>query len=253
MSDRLRLFYTDASLIGDRTVRIEEAEAVHLARVLRMKAGERCRVATGAGAEYAVELTFVSPNAAEGRILESLPPRKPSPLSISLGLPLLKGERFDFVLQKGTELGADAFFPLPLARCEAGPPPAKRESRERRWRRICLEAAKQCDRVPPPALHPVSTLDDFLSATIDFPLKLFLWLGEGRVRLKEAIEKDRTGPFPLHTAALFGPEGDLAPEEAGAARAAGFLPLDLGPRVLRADTAPLALTAILQGFLGDMG
>ncbi len=153
-----------------------------------------------------------------------LPPRKPSPLSISLGLSLLKGERFNFVLQKGTELGADAFFPLPLAlplaRCEAGLPPAKRESRERRWRRICLEAAKQRGRVPPPALHPVSPLDDFLSATKDFPLKLLLWLGEGRMRPKEAIEKGRTGPFPLRTAALFGPEGDLAPEGAGAARVA---------------------------------
>ncbi|MEE9275547.1 MAG: RsmE family RNA methyltransferase, partial [bacterium] len=117
-ADRLRLFYTASSLVAGDTARIEGEEAAHLARSLRMKPGDRCRIATEEGEEFIAELTAVSPGAAEGKIIERLGRRPPSPLSISLGLPLIKGERFEWVLEKGAELGVDAFFPLALARCE---------------------------------------------------------------------------------------------------------------------------------------
>ena len=108
-ADRLRLFYTDSSLIEESSARIEGDEAAHLARVLRLQPGDQCRIATELGEEYLVELTNVSAKKTQARILERLPARPASSLTVTLGLPLIKGDRFEWVLEKGTELGADRF------------------------------------------------------------------------------------------------------------------------------------------------
>ena len=217
-----------------------------------MAPGDRCRLATDEGAEYLVELTGVKPQEAEGRIIEKLPPRPDPPLVLSLGVPLIKSERFETVLEKGTELGAAAFHPLALARCEVKIPAGKIEERTRRWDRICREAAKQCDRVPPPRVRPPASLDDFLRETQGADLKLLFWLEGERRTLGDVLGKAPRAEKPIRCALLFGPEGDLAPEEAEAARGAGFLPVSLGPRTLRADTAPIAALAALQAIRGDM-
>ena len=185
----------------------------------------------------------------------ALPRRPSSPLSIALGLPLLKGERFEWVLQKGCELGADAFYPLMLERCEVRIQEKRSVERHRRWRRIVLEAAKQCDRVPPPVAHPLGDLESFLAETKDFDLKLMGYLGEHAMSAKEALSRvsDHSADAPLRAALLTGPEGDLTEEESGQALDSGFLPVSLGPRILRADTAPVSLVTIVQHALGDMG
>ena len=254
-ADRLRLFYTASSLVAGDTARIEGEEAAHLARSLRMKPGDRCRIATEEGEEFIAELTAVSPGAAEGKIIERLGRRPPSPLSISLGLPLIKGERFEWVLEKGAELGVDAFIPLQLSRCEVRIPENKAAGRRRRWERIVREAAKQCGRVPPPSVAPPASLEEFMRETDDCDLRLAAWLGEGRRGIGEVLAgaaAARGAKARMTAALLLGPEGDLTEEEAETARAAGFIPVDLGPRVLRADTAPLALCAMVQHVLGDM-
>ena len=207
------------------------------------------------GQEYRVKLAEISAAESVGEIIERLPRRPPSPTSISLGLPLLKGERFEWVLQKGCELGADAFYPLMLERCEVRIQEKRSVERHKRWRRIVLEAAKQCDRVPPPSAHPLGDLEGFLAETKDFDLKIMGYLGEGAIPAKEAlsrVRRDATGA-PLRAALLTGPEGDLTEEESGQAMDSGFLPVSLGPRILRADTAPVALVTIVQHALGDMG
>lgn len=228
---------------------------MHIHRVLKMGAGAICRIATEKGQEYRVELTEISANASTARIIEQLPGRPPSPLSIVLGLPLLKGERFEWVLQKGCELGADAFYPLALERCEVRIQEKRRAERHKRWRRIVLEAAKQSDRVPPPKAHQLGDLEDYLDATRDFDLKIMGYLGENAISTGQAISHMDGGSAdkPLRVAILTGPEGDLAEEEAKQAMDCSFLPVSLGPRVLRADTAPVSLLTIVQHALGDMG
>ncbi len=253
--DGLRLFYVAADAIREGRVALGAAESAHIRRVLKMRAGARCRVATEDGREYLVELTNISSRQSAGAIVERLPERPPGPLLLSLGIPLLKGERFEWVLQKGCELGVGAFHPLLLERCEARVREKKGAERHGRWRRILLEAAKQCDRVPPPAAHPPGGLDDYLAATRDFDLKLMGHLGEGALPLREVLAEatGRGGYAPLRVAILTGPEGDLAEAESRQAMDAGFLPVSLGPRVLRADTAPVSLIAIAQHVLGDVG
>ena len=253
--DGLRLFYIAPEAIQDEQVILGAEESGHIRRVLKMQAGAICRAATEDGREYKVELTEISASETTARIIERLPKRTPSPLSIALGLPLLKGERFEWVLQKGCELGADAFYPLTLERCEVRIQEKRRAERHRRWRRIVLEAAKQCDRVPPPAAHPLGGLEGFLAATEDFDLKIVGYLGEYALPVKKALSREAVGNTnaPLRVAILTGPEGDLTDEEAEQAMESGFLPVSLGPRILRADTAPVSLLTIAQHALGDMG
>lgn len=253
--DGLRLFYVPTEAVQGEQVVLGAEESAHIRRVLKMGAGAICRAATEDGREYKVELTEISASETTARIIERLPERPPSPLSVALGLPLLKGERFEWVLQKGCELGADAFYPLALERCEVRIQEKRRAERHRRWRRIVLEAAKQCDRVPPPAAHPLGELEDFLAATEDFDLKILGFLGEDALPVKEAFSRETGGKTsaPLRVAILTGPEGDLTDQEAEGAMESGFLPVSLGPRILRADTAPVSLLTIAQHALGDMG
>ncbi len=253
--DGLRLFYVPTEAVQGEQVVLGAEESAHIRRVLKMGAGAICRAATEDGREYKVELTEIGDRRSVGKIIERLPGRPPSPLSVALGLPLLKGERFEWVLQKGCELGADAFYPLALERCEVRIQEKRRAERHRRWRRIVLEAAKQCDRVPPPAAHPLGGLEGFLAATEDFDLKLMGYLGENALPVKETLSRETGGKTtaPLRVAILTGPEGDLTSEEAERAMACGFLPVSLGPRILRADTAPVSLLTIAQHALGDMG
>ncbi len=251
--DGLRLFYIPPEAVQGGQVVLGAEESAHIHRVLKIQAGTICRLATPEGQEYKVELTAISANESTARIIEHLPRRPSPPLSVALGLPLLKGERFEWVLQKGCELGADAFHPLALERCEVRIQERRRAERHKRWRRIVLEAAKQCDRVPPPFTHPLGGLDDFLAATEDSDLKIVGYLGEGAISLHEALSGMSGADAPLRVAILTGPEGDLTSEEAGRAMDAGFLPVSLGPRILRADTAPVSLLTIVQHALGDMG
>lgn len=251
---RPRLFYTDASRITEGTARLQREESAHLARVLRMQPGDRVRLATERGEEFLAELTKISWRETEARIIKKLPARPAPPVDIALGLPLIKGERFEWVLEKGTELGVSRFFPLHLARCEVRLAKDKAATRAARWWRIVREAAKQCDRVPPPEAEAPVSLSDFLQAIDGHDLKIVAWLGDGRRKIGEVLREaaeDAAGN-PLRAALLLGPEGDLTPEEVEAACAAGFIPVDLGPRVLRADTAPIALVTMLQHVLGDM-
>lgn len=253
--DGLRLFYVPPEAVQGEEVVLGAEESAHIHRVLKMGAGAICRAATEDGREYKVELTAISAKESTARIIERLPRRPPSPLSIALGLPLLKGERFEWVLQKGCELGADAFYPLALERCEVRIQEKRGAARHKRWRRIVLEAAKQCDRVPPPAAHPLGGLEGFLAATEDFDLKILGFLGADAISVKEALSWAAGGKAdaPLRVAILTGPEGDLTDEEAEQAMEGGFLPVSLGPRILRADTAPVSLLTIAQHTLGDMG
>ncbi|MDE0331395.1 MAG: RsmE family RNA methyltransferase [Nitrospinae bacterium] len=253
--DGLRLFYIPPEAVQGEQVVLGAEESAHIHRVLKMGTGAICRAATEDGREYRVELTEISAGECVGRIIERLPGRPLSPLSTALGIPLLKGERFEWVLQKGCELGADAFHPLALERCEVRIQERRRAERHKRWRRIVLEAAKQCDRVPPPTAHPLGGLDDFLADTEDYDLKIVGYLGDDALSVKEALSRvsSVSADAPLRVAILTGPEGDLTDEEAGRAMEGGFLPVSLGPRILRADTAPVSLLTIVQHALGDMG
>lgn len=171
-----------------------------------------------------------------------------SQLTIDVYQALPARERFELVLQKLTELGVNRIVPVVTQRSTT---PAQRDAgqaKSHRWPAVIVRAAKQCRRAKLPELYPASAFIEALKLAGAAELKLILYEGEQTWTLTEALGDLR----PAQVALLIGPEGGFAAAEVAAARAAGFLPVSLGPRILRTETAAIVAAALLQGLLGDL-
>lgn len=227
---------------GKRVVTLTADEARHLREVLRLKSGDEVQVFDGAGREFRAVVSQARREFAELDIRDEIEPLKPeSPLQLTLAVALLKGEKFDLVVQKGTELGVNRFIPLVTRyadiRLRDDSDAVKRVTR---WQRIALEAAKQCGRaVVPEITQPVA----FESAISEGPCLMFSERGG------EAFNSDLQ--FKSVTA-FVGSEGGWSDEELDQARAANVPIVTLGGRVLRAETAAIATAVLLQHLYGDL-
>ena len=168
-------------------------------------------------------------------------PRAP-PLTLLQGLP--KGDKLELVLQKGTELGVAAFFPVVTARAVSRPKDA--EAKAQRWRKIVSEAARQCGRADVPEVAAPGPLADAVAALPKDTRLLVLDEEERALRLSDALTD---APLAL----VVGPEGGLSREEVAQLKAAGGVSVTLGPRVLRTETAALAALAVLLHRMGELG
>ncbi len=242
-----RLFIERDWVDGEgRVVRLPRDQARYLRSVLRLAPGAEVTLLDGAGLQYAAVLRDLRGGEARAEIVRATPAAVTG-TGVVLAPALTKGARLDLVVQKATELGAAAIHPLltrrAVPRVEDGG-----ESRITRWRRIAVEAAEQCERGDLPAIHPVEPLDRFLARPFQGALRLCFHEGAARgaggvAKLGDVLAGALSRGRPV--VALLGPEGGFAPEEAEAARGAGYIWVGLGPRVLRAETAALAALAIL--------
>lgn len=244
----MRLFFCSLKDIHDDEVTLHGSEVAHIRTVLRLKPGDNIYVADGMGKRYRVELVRVERDAVVGRILAHEAFLIESPLSIRMGLAVTKGGKFDDVLRQSVELGVSVVVPIVAERCVVKL--AKEESGKKlqRWRRIVCEAAKQCGRSVVPEVLPALSLLQFCQQSYGSDLKLAFWEEEERVRLQD-IELRQS---PRSVAFLVGPEGGLTSDEMKAARELQFITVSLGPRVLRAETAPITILSILQNRWGDL-
>lgn len=249
-------FFVPPEVISGDAVQIDDAALAHqLAAVLRLRAGERVLLLDGTGAECVVALHEVGRKRVTGSVEERRAGAGEAGARVTLYVALLRGERFEWVLQKGTELGAAAFVPVAFSRSL----PADRADARKleRWRRIVREAAEQSCRAVLPALGaPVPFAAACERAAGDGPALL---LYEGAAPpLRDALAQDeqsRTAPVIARSSALAiisGPEGGVAPDELAVAARAGVMPVSLGPRILRAETAPVAALAATLFALGDL-
>jgi 16S rRNA (uracil1498-N3)-methyltransferase len=232
----LRL-YLPGVRAGEPLVHIAGAEFRHL-RTLRLQAGARLRVLDDAGGEHDVVLDRVGARDAVGRIVASARPVRESPLDLVLAPALLKGVKMDLVVEKATELGVQRIVPVTTEHVVGG------ASHVERWRRIAVAAAKQSGRTRVPAIDAPAPL----AAIVAQPwpgVRLIPWEEEPARRLDELAS--RTGA----AVALIGPEGGFTAAEVALARAHDFVPLTLGPRVLRAETAAIVVAAECQRRWGD--
>lgn len=246
----MRRFFIDKRCIVEGVALIEGELFRHLITVLRLKSGAVMTLADGEGREYHGELTGVEPERALVRVVEDVVSTASGPapaLTLIQGVP--KGERMEFILQKGTELGTACFVPVLTSRTIPRLTGDRAAERVRRWERILLEAARQSRRSDIPEVKAITTLTEALAGARQ-ELKLLLWEEESRQGLRELIA---TMTPPLSVALLVGPEGGLSREEAEEAIRAGFVPVTLGPRILRTETAGLAVLSILQYSWGDLG
>jgi 16S rRNA (uracil1498-N3)-methyltransferase len=222
---------------GDLQVRIAGAELRHL-RALRLVPGARLHVLDDAGGVHDVVLERVAAREAVGRILASTRSARESPLELTLAPALLKGPKMDLVVEKATELGVQRLAPVATAHVVG------HGAHLERWRRIAVAAAKQSGRARVPVIDAPVPLDVLVA--MPWPgLRLAPWEGEHARRLDELPARAKA------VVALVGPEGGLAADEIALAERHGFVPLSLGPRVLRAETAAIAIAAHCQRRWGD--
>ena len=171
---------------------------------------------------------------------------KPPQISLSLIQGLAKGEKLDWVLQKGTELGVGQFVLTQMERSVGRIKNERQEKRLQRWQKIIQEAARQSAQLWLPQVVVSSSLSDAVSAA-DAELKLMLW-EQG----SQPLAKILPAQAPESISVIVGPEGGISSCEAEIARLAGFQPVRLGPRILRTETAGLAIMSILQYLYGDL-
>ena len=239
---------------GARVV-LSADESRHLRDVLRLREGDEAFVFDGEGREFACVMRDVG--GGRGRASATLevrgpaePPRPESPLELTLGVALLKGEKFDLVVQKATELGATRVVPLETRRADVRLRDAKDAARRvERWRRLALEASKQSGRARVPAVAEPTTLDSLTSAAPRAGELRLLFAECGGAGLDAIPFNNGSRSF---VTALVGPEGGWDDEEIAHARSRGSTIITLGGRTLRAETAAITVAALLQHLFGDL-
>lgn len=244
MREHPRFFLPDCDL-GQSALRLSDEVLHHLRTVLRLSVGARIVLLNGRGDACLARIDQLERRQALATV-ETRWHETETALPLELIQALPKGDKLDLVLQKGTELGIRCFQPALTQRSVALPDAGRARNRQERWERIVQEAARQSHRGVLPEVKPLAPLAEILARPRQ-GLKLVLW-EDGARPLGEALPETPPAAVTL----LIGPEGGLAREEVAAILAAGFLPVHLGPRILRTETAGLAATGILQYLYGDL-
>jgi 16S rRNA (uracil1498-N3)-methyltransferase len=242
-------FYVPTPQIEKGMLRVEGNEVKHIRRVLRLKAGDEIIVFDSLGKEYEGTIIEETTSSVVIKIQNIFLSKRDSPLDVTLAQSLLKGEKMDYLIQKATELGVKEIVPFFSSRSVPLLEKSGRLKRHHRWGRIAIEASKQCGRGVVPKIEPLQDYSEMLQIASPGSLRLILWEREGG-KLKEVLErsKEKTRIF-----FIIGPEGGFSQEEIEEAKRAGFIPVTLGRRILRAETASLCLLSILQYEQGDIG
>ena len=236
-----RRFFVEGACKAGSIVEIGGGDAHKIVRVLRLQEGDRIEVIDSTGAVFTTSI------AAAGRIVRATLVERidgnaavhPGPrIEVAQAVP--KGQRMEFVVEKGTELGAASFFPF---FCERSAGRSLGAEKIARWRRLARTAAQQCGRRDVPEISDALSFDGLIERFAQYDSVLFAW------ELADAVPLRETLPAALRGARrvllVVGPEGGFTHDEAEAARKRGAAMLWLGPRILRTDTAALALLAVI--------
>jgi 16S rRNA (uracil1498-N3)-methyltransferase len=233
------------------SVTLASDEARYLREVLRLKVGDEVYVFNGEGKEFQCRIEESRRDTATLKVIAEVAPARPeSPLELRLAIALLKGEKFDLVVQKATELGVTRIVPvvskLADIRLRDTSDAAKRVSR---WQRIALEAAKQSGRAVVPVVENPFAFESLVGET-DSAWAIMFSERDGQP-LAEVLVESSSNPASL--TALVGSEGGWTDQEITMAREAGWRIVTLGGRTLRAETAAITVAALLQHLFGDLG
>ncbi len=245
-----RYLLDDAARVEGDAVIITGAQASRLRRVLRVRRGDPLALLHPAADQcYQAVVERVGREAVRCRIIDRRPRRPLPPPRIILAAALLRPQRYDFLIEKATELGAAAIRPVwserTRSRAAAGEAQLSQPSRRSRWRRLALEAAEQSRREYPPEIDPPVALSDLLAEPIPpRALRLIASPAEPEQRIADVFQQQ---PAPDAVHLLIGPEGGFTAAESSQAHSNGWQPVSLGNRPLRAETAALvALTHTLE-------
>jgi 16S rRNA (uracil1498-N3)-methyltransferase len=243
---RLIRVFVETALAPGARIEAGGTAATHMARVLRLVAGDPVTVFNGDGSDYPARIVAIRISRVNIEVLEQRQARPESPLALTLVQGIARAERMDLIVQKATELGVAAIQPVVTMRSVVRLDAKTTERKLSHWRGIVIAACEQCGRARLPAIAA--------------PLPLPEWLARPAAESVRRLQLAVDAPDSLASAAagagvielLIGPEGGLDVSERKSAASAGFHGCSIGPRVLRTETAALAALAVLQASAGDL-
>ncbi len=241
---RVSRLYLPVPIHAGESIELNEESAHYVRNVVRLKKSSALIVFNGEGGEWSAKVVEMHRKRIVIGIGQWCERDVESLLTVHLGLAVSRSERMDWAVQKAVELGVSNFFPLLTERCVVQLKGEQRQQKLRHWRRIVQNAAEQCGRTLLPELAEPCALADWLG--IQKGLKVFL---DPYAQLSLA----QLRPDRQEVTLLSGPEGGFTEDERRMAEQAGFIPVRLGKRILRTETASLAALAAVQLLWGDMG
>ncbi len=240
--------FCDHPLPPGATIDLGQDIANYMGRVLRLKPQDQIVLFNGQGFDMEATILSIERKSISLQLGRPLPISSESPLNVTLGQVVSRGDRMDYAVQKATELGVTSVAPLTSERCEVRLDDDRREKRRQHWQQVIISACEQSGRVLIPEVAPIQSLQQWLeSANADLKLILHPYAGSDQAN---GIWSDDSKP-PGSVLLLVGPEGGFNDLEVSLAEQAGFKRLSLGPRILRTETAPVAALSYLQYLWGD--
>ena len=239
---RVSRLYVSALLTVGKQIELDEAAAHYVRTVLRLKQADSIVLFNGSGGDFACRLAEVSRKTVRVEIEKYLDRDVESSLNIRLGIGISRGDRMDWSVQKAVELGVNQITPLITERCVIKFSDDKKQQRWLHWQNIILHAAEQCGRTRVPELGEIAALPNWCSRQ------------QGLTVFLDPQAEQSLSDLPADTrqiTLLSGPEGGFSAQEREIAKAAGFIPVRMGARILRTETAVLAALAAVQTLWGD--
>ena len=228
---------------------ITGVDAKHIGKVLRMQPGDKLQIVSDDGVSALAEVASITESTVIVRCLEKLAESHEPAVKITLAQGLAKGEKMDFIIQKAVELGAYSIVPVAMEHSVVRLDGSKADKKVERWQKIAEAAAKQSKRDIIPQVQEVQTVKEML-ANNDCKTKIIAYECEDRMSLKTALrEAGQMEDLLL----IIGPEGGISEGERAKAREAGAMPVSLGRRILRAETAGLVAMSAIFYETGDLG
>jgi 16S rRNA (uracil1498-N3)-methyltransferase len=247
----MRRFFIEEIIEENGLCLIPEKEARHMTKVLRMKAGDPFTLISGKGEGFEAVIETASKKGVYARIIKPFPLNGASPVSIELCQAILKPRMMDYMIEKTSELGVSRIQPFYSERTIIKPDKDSASNKQRHWRMIAQSALKQCGRAVPAVINDPMDFKEMVKAVAQKEgVKVVLWEGEERSDLKTLLRgKETVDNFT----GIIGPEGGFTGQEVNLMRDTGIIPVSVGTRILRAETAAIALTTIIQYEWGDLG
>ncbi len=241
----MRRFFADTQ---DNNVIISGADAHHITDVLRLKENDEIIVCGGDGYDCITKLTSLSKDEVCGEITKRKPSMAEPPVKIKLFQCLPKGDKFEYIIQKTIELGVTEIVPVASSRCVVKIPAAKAAAKTERWNKIAESAAKQSGRGLIPKVFTPMSFNEAVKSFADCDLPVVAYELEQELSLKKLLSSNQNAK----TVNVFiGPEGGIDETEVAALKSAGGISVTLGPRILRTETAPLAVLSNIIYQLED--
>lgn len=242
----LESYYVPPENIQNGQFLLSGDELHHLSRVKRRRVGDRIQVVDGRGNAYESEILTISKSEALCRIHHVSRRKGETACSLTVAQGLLKGDRFDWFVEKATEIGADRIIPLTCERTVLNPS----QQKVKRWRRIALSAMKQCGRSVWPDVTEPMALEDVWHFGEEIPVRLIAHAGDPGLSVSSVL--DKTVPPDSEIMLLIGPEGGFTQHEVALCVDRGFKPASLGPRRLRSETASVVFSTLVLSQMKEL-